>query len=77
MRSRIGRWLLKGQPQEMEGPYETARPHHQHSWWQVKSREGRRVSDDFRYSSETNTEWLTIPELRALIDEHEPARLAA
>src|SRR5215212_4843156 len=31
----LSHWLLHDQPQEMEGPYETARPHHQHSWWQV------------------------------------------
>src|SRR5215217_1475067 len=28
-------WLLKDQPQEMEGPYEHPQRHHQHSWWQV------------------------------------------
>src|SRR5829696_9103274 len=31
----LSTWLLKDQPQEMEGPYEPAQPHHQHSWWQV------------------------------------------
>src|SRR5215217_3357803 len=31
----LSHWLLKDQPQEMEGPYEAARSHHQHSWWQV------------------------------------------
>jgi hypothetical protein len=31
----LSHWLLHDQPQEMEGPYETTRPHHQHSWWQV------------------------------------------
>jgi hypothetical protein len=31
----LHRWLLKDQPQEMEGPYERARPHHTHPWWQV------------------------------------------
>src|SRR5215218_5650171 len=31
----LSHWLLHDQPQEMEGPYEPARPHHQHSWWQV------------------------------------------
>jgi hypothetical protein len=31
----LSTWLLKDQPQEMEGPYETSRPHHQHPWWQV------------------------------------------
>ena len=31
----LSTWLLKDQPREMEGPYEPARPHHQHPWWQV------------------------------------------
>jgi hypothetical protein len=33
----LKRWLLKGQPQEHEGPYESERAaeHHQHSWWKV------------------------------------------
>src|SRR4026207_1705068 len=29
------RWLLEGQVQEAEGPYQREDPHHQHSWWQV------------------------------------------
>src|SRR3712207_498147 len=32
---RLRRWLLKGQPQEMEGPHEREGQHHQHPWWQV------------------------------------------
>ncbi len=32
---RLERWLLKYQPRETEGPYQPARPHHQHSWWKV------------------------------------------
>src|SRR5215217_4240002 len=28
-------WLLKDQPQEMEGPYEHTPVRHQHPWWQV------------------------------------------
>jgi hypothetical protein len=31
----LSTWLLKDQPQEMEGPYEPSQPHHKHSWWQV------------------------------------------
>src|SRR5215210_724918 len=31
----LSTWLLKDQPQEMEGPHEPAQPHHQHPWWQV------------------------------------------
>src|SRR5215210_7195569 len=31
----LSHWLLHDQPQEMEGPYESSRPHHQHPWWQV------------------------------------------
>src|SRR6187549_122050 len=31
----LSTWLLKDQPQEMEGPYEHPRVHHQHPWWQV------------------------------------------
>ena len=32
---RLRRWLLKGQPQEMEGPHEREGQHHQHEWWKV------------------------------------------
>src|SRR3954453_16655170 len=31
----LSTWLLKDQPQEIEGPYEQPRAHHQHPWWQV------------------------------------------
>ena len=31
----LSTWLLEDQPREMEGPYEPARPHHKHPWWQV------------------------------------------
>src|SRR5215204_3096229 len=31
----LSTWLLEDQPREMEGPYEPARPNHQHPWWQV------------------------------------------
>ena len=31
----LRRWLLKGQPQEMEGPHEREGQHPAHPWWQV------------------------------------------
>src|ERR687890_2153127 len=31
----LSTWLLKDQPQEIEGPYEHPRAHHRHPWWQV------------------------------------------
>src|SRR5215207_2334122 len=31
----LRRWLLKGQPQEMEGPHEREGQHPEHTWWQV------------------------------------------
>src|ERR1044072_5986737 len=31
---RLRRWLLKGQPQEMEGPHEREGQHATHPWWQ-------------------------------------------
>ena len=31
----LSRWLLKDQPQEIEGPYEPKHTHHTHPWWQV------------------------------------------
>src|SRR5579884_2585189 len=32
---RFRRWLLTGHPEEMEGPYEKEKSHHEHPWWQV------------------------------------------
>jgi hypothetical protein len=32
---RFKRWLLKGHPQEMEGPHEREGQHRTHPWWQV------------------------------------------
>jgi hypothetical protein len=32
---RFKQWLLSGQPQEVEGPYEQEKHHHSHPWWQV------------------------------------------
>ena len=31
----LRRWLLKGQPQEMEGPHEREGQHPTHAWWKV------------------------------------------
>src|SRR4051794_39367121 len=31
----LSTWLLKDQPQEMEGPYEHTPVRHRHPWWQV------------------------------------------
>jgi len=31
----VTRWLLDGRPDAMEGPYESARHHQTHPWWQV------------------------------------------
>src|SRR5262245_982042 len=31
----LSRWLLKDQPQEIEGPYEVRHTHPSHPWWQV------------------------------------------
>lgn len=39
-----------------------------HPWWKVpRHAGGRRLADDFRYASNTNTRWLTAPELQAMI----------
>lgn len=40
-------------------------------WWgEEKGIGGRKLSDGFRYSSEINTDWLTIDELKRLIDQN-------
>ena len=36
----------------------------------VETFEGRRCRPDFRYSSDTNTEWLAVKDLRRLIRSH-------
>jgi UDP-N-acetylglucosamine 4,6-dehydratase len=39
-----------------------------HPWWQVENWAGARpLTDDFRFTSDTNTRWLSIEELRSLI----------
>jgi UDP-N-acetylglucosamine 4,6-dehydratase len=41
-----------------------------HSWWQVENwAKGKPVSDGFRYSSDTNTRWLTVDELKRIVAE--------
>ena len=41
-----------------------------HSWWSVGNwPEGEPVSPDFRYESNTNTEWLSPEELRSMVGE--------
>jgi UDP-N-acetylglucosamine 4,6-dehydratase (inverting) len=36
----------------------------------IKATEGKRVPEGFKYNSGTNTEWLTVGELRELIKQH-------
>lgn len=42
-----------------------------HPWWDnveyIKIKGGKRVKDDFVYSSENNSDWLTIPDLQKMI----------
>jgi UDP-N-acetylglucosamine 4,6-dehydratase len=45
-----------------------------HSWWAQDSwREGKRLKDGFRYTSDGNSRWLTAEELQELIDAGSPA----
>ena len=39
----------------------------EHSWWTARRGDGKRPDDAFRYASDTNPDWLTIPQLRDLI----------
>jgi UDP-N-acetylglucosamine 4,6-dehydratase/5-epimerase len=41
-------------------------------WWDEKGPAafGNRLRDDFVYASNTNDEWLTVPELQAMLGEH-------
>lgn len=40
-----------------------------HSWWSEENWAGtRQISDGFRYTSNTNTRWLTVEELRRLVE---------
>jgi UDP-N-acetylglucosamine 4,6-dehydratase/5-epimerase len=41
-----------------------------HSWWQVANWvNGRPLADGFRYTSDSNKLWLTIPELKQMVGE--------
>ena len=41
-----------------------------HPWWQLANwSQSEPLSDGFKYSSDTNTQWLTIEELRQMIEE--------
>ena len=40
----------------------------QHPWWRAASwTTGKPVKSGFRFSSDTNTQWLTVDELRAFV----------
>lgn len=44
-----------------------------HPWWKGQTvAAGRPLPSNFRYASDNNTEWLDIPQLRALVDQEEP-----
>jgi UDP-N-acetylglucosamine 4,6-dehydratase len=40
-------------------------------WWVGREqwKGGKKLADDFRYTSDNNTQWLTDDELQAMIDE--------
>ncbi|MBM4430526.1 MAG: UDP-N-acetylglucosamine 4,6-dehydratase (inverting), partial [Chloroflexi bacterium] len=41
-----------------------------HPWWRVENwAGGKSLSDGFHYASDTNTQWLSVDELRALIKD--------
>jgi UDP-N-acetylglucosamine 4,6-dehydratase len=44
-------------------------------WWDDKApgATGSRLADGFVYASDTNEEWLTVPQLQAMLGELEPA----
>lgn len=44
-----------------------------HSWWVRENwAQGRALPDGFSYTSNGNTEWLSVPELRAFAEEDQP-----
>jgi len=47
----------------------------EHPWWEAKTPDvlGTVLADGFVYASDTNDEWLTVPELRAMLGELKPA----
>ncbi len=45
-----------------------------HSWWKAENwKGGKALADGFRYSSDSNPQWLTAEELQELIDAGSPA----
>ena len=45
-----------------------------HSWWKADNwKDGKTLSDGFRYTSDSNPQWLTAEELQELIDAGSPA----
>ena len=49
-----------------------------HSWWKVENwKNARRLAEDFRYSSDTNTHWLTGEDLGRLIESTSSPELDA
>jgi len=43
----------------------------EHSWWGASNwAEGTRLADGFEYTSDNNTQWMSIDELRRIIGEH-------
>lgn len=47
----------------------------EHPWWDAKGPTtlGNPLPDGFTYASDTNDDWLTVPELRAMLGELKPA----
>lgn len=39
------------------------------SWWSVEDKGGKKLAEDFSYISNTNTHWLTVEELRELVEK--------
>ena len=41
----------------------------QYHWWSGENwKEGKRLNDGFRYSSDTNSEWVTVEKMKRMID---------
>jgi len=44
----------------------------QYHWWSGENwKEGKRLNDGFRYSSDTNSEWVTVEKMKRMIDDKE------
>lgn len=39
------------------------------SWWREKIKNGKRLKDGFNYTSENNSHWLTVSQIKALLRE--------